>query len=135
MGDENVITLEGPEIDSEVKAEAAPPPSNNGYEVVHSKSPLFFDLYERKSELKHQTHYCPGCGHGVAHKLIAEALQDLGVQDKTIFVSPVGCSVFAYYYFDVGNVQVAHGRAPASATAIKRSCPDKMVIPIRETET
>ncbi|MFZ0199579.1 MAG: 2-oxoacid:acceptor oxidoreductase family protein [Candidatus Sulfotelmatobacter sp.] len=128
MGDEKVITLEGPEIDSEVKAEAAPPPSNNGYEVVHAKSPLFFDLYERKSELKHQTHYCPGCGHGVAHKLIAEALQDLGVQDKTIFVSPVGCSVFAYYYFDVGNVQVAHGRAPASATAIKRSCPDKMVI-------
>ncbi len=75
---------------------------------------MFYDLYERKSELKHQTHYCPGCGHGVAHKLIAEALQELGLQDKTIFVSPVGCSVFAYYYFDVGNVQVAHGRAPAS---------------------
>src|SRR5271165_3735783 len=128
MGDEKVITLEGPEISSEVKSEAVAPAANNGYEVVHSKSPLFFDLYERKSELKHQTHYCPGCGHGVAHKLIAEALQDLGVQDKTIFVSPVGCSVFAYYYFDVGNVQVAHGRAPASATAIKRSCPDKMVV-------
>src|SRR5205085_8841263 len=102
--------------------------SNNGYEVVHSKSPLFYDLYDRKSELKHQTHYCPGCGHGVVHKLIAEALQELGLQDKTIFVSPVGCSVFAYYYFDVGNVQVAHGRAPASATAIKRACPDKIVI-------
>ncbi|MFZ0900792.1 MAG: 2-oxoacid:acceptor oxidoreductase family protein [Candidatus Sulfotelmatobacter sp.] len=128
MGDENVITLVDPEVNSEVKSEAAPTASNNGYEAVHSKSPLFYDLYERKSELKHQTHYCPGCGHGVAHKLIAEALQDLGVQDKTIFVSPVGCSVFAYYYFDVGNVQVAHGRAPASATAIKRSCPDKMVI-------
>jgi 2-oxoisovalerate ferredoxin oxidoreductase beta subunit len=128
MGDENVTTLVGPEINSEVKSDAAAPASNNGYEVVHSKSPLFFDLYERKSELKHQTHYCPGCGHGVAHKLIAEALEDLGVQDKTIFVSPVGCSVFAYYYFDVGNVQVAHGRAPASATAIKRSCPDKMVV-------
>jgi len=102
--------------------------SKNGYEVIHSKSPVFYDLYERKGELKHQTHYCPGCGHGVAHKLIAEALQDLGVQDRTIFVSPVGCSVFAYYYFDVGNVQVAHGRAPASATALKRSCPDKIVI-------
>ena len=128
MGDENVIALVDPEVNSEAKSEAAPTASNNGYEAVHSKSPLFYDLYERKSELKHQTHYCPGCGHGVAHKLIAEALQDLGVQDKTIFVSPVGCSVFAYYYFDVGNVQVAHGRAPASATAIKRSCPDKMVI-------
>jgi 2-oxoisovalerate ferredoxin oxidoreductase beta subunit len=102
--------------------------SNNGYEVVHSKSSVFYDVYERKSELKHQTHYCPGCGHGVAHKLIAETLEDLGLQDKTVFVSPVGCSVFAYYYFDVGNVQVPHGRAPASATGIKRTCPDKIVI-------
>jgi len=99
-----------------------------GYEVTHSKSPLFYDSYERKGELQHQTHYCPGCGHGVAHKLIAEALADLGLQDRTIFVSPVGCSVFAYYYFDVGNVQVAHGRAPAAATGIKRACPDKIVI-------
>jgi 2-oxoisovalerate ferredoxin oxidoreductase beta subunit len=103
-------------------------PDDNAYESIHSRSPLFYDLFERKSELKNQTHYCPGCGHGVAHKLIAEALQDLGLQDKTIFVSPVGCSVFAYYYFDVGNVQVAHGRAPAAATAIKRSGPDKIVI-------
>jgi 2-oxoisovalerate ferredoxin oxidoreductase beta subunit len=102
--------------------------SKNGYEVIHSKSPVFYDLYERKAELKHQTHYCPGCGHGVVHKLIAEALQDLGVQDQTILVSPVGCSVFAYYYFDVGNVQVAHGRAPAAATALKRACPERCVI-------
>ena len=99
-----------------------------GYKVSHSKSPVFYDSYERKSDLQRQTHYCPGCGHGVAHKLIAEALEELGLQDRTIFVSPVGCSVFAYYYFDVGNVQVAHGRAPASATGIKRSCPDKIVI-------
>jgi 2-oxoisovalerate ferredoxin oxidoreductase beta subunit len=99
-----------------------------GYQVSHSKSPLFYDKYERKGELQNQTHYCPGCGHGVAHKLIAEALDELGLQDKTIFVSPVGCSVFAYYYFDVGNVQVAHGRAPAGATGIKRTCPDKIVI-------
>jgi 2-oxoisovalerate ferredoxin oxidoreductase beta subunit len=98
------------------------------YEIVCSKSPVFYQVYERKSELKHQTHYCPGCGHGVVHKLIAEAVEDLGLQDKTIFVSPVGCSVFAYYYFDVGNVQVAHGRAPASATGIKRACPEKVVI-------
>lgn len=101
---------------------------NAGYEEIHAKSSVFYDLYERKSELKNQTHYCPGCGHGVVHKLIAESLQDLGLQDKTIFVSPVGCSVFAYYYFDVGNVQVAHGRAPACATGIKRACPDKMVV-------
>jgi 2-oxoisovalerate ferredoxin oxidoreductase beta subunit len=98
------------------------------YAVRHEKSPLFYDVYARKSELQHQTHYCPGCGHGVVHKLIAEALQDLGLQDSTILVSPVGCSVFAYYYFDVGNVQVAHGRAPAAATALKRACPDKVVL-------
>ncbi len=98
------------------------------YEVVHQKSEVFYPEYERKSDLKHQTHYCPGCGHGVAHKLIAEALEDLGLQDQTILVSPVGCSVFAYYYFDVGNVQVAHGRAPAAATGLKRACPNKMVI-------
>jgi len=65
-----------------------------GYEVTHSKSPLFYGNYERKGDLQQQTHYCPGCGHGVAHKLIAEALEDLGLQDKAIFVSPVGCSVF-----------------------------------------
>ena len=103
-------------------------PEVDAYAAVHSKSAVFYDLYERKSDLQHQTHYCPGCGHGIAHKLIAEALQDMGLQDSTIFVSPVGCSVFAYYYFDVGNVQVAHGRAPAAATGIKRACPDKMVI-------
>ena len=126
MANESVIS-----VDAEIRSEASPevePKRNDEYEPVHSRSTLFYDLYERKSELKHQTHYCPGCGHGVAHKLIAEALQDMGLQDKTIFVSPVGCSVFAYYYFDVGNVQVAHGRAPASATGIKRSCPDKIVI-------
>jgi 2-oxoisovalerate ferredoxin oxidoreductase beta subunit len=98
------------------------------YEIVHQKAETFYPEYERKSDLKHQTHYCPGCGHGVAHKLIAEALEDLGVQNDTILVSPVGCSVFAYYYFDVGNVQVAHGRAPAAATGLKRACSDKIVI-------
>src|SRR5271169_5739915 len=132
MANQSVISVANPEV----KSEASPrvdlktdlKVNDDGYETVHSKSSLFFDLYERKSELKHQTHYCPGCGHGVAHKLIAEALQDLGLQDKTILVSPVGCSVFAYYYFDVGNVQVAHGRAPAAATALKRSHPESIVM-------
>jgi 2-oxoisovalerate ferredoxin oxidoreductase beta subunit len=128
MADESVSSVVDPSVKSEDIPEAGAKVNNDGYEIVHSKSPLFYDLYERKSELKHQTHYCPGCGHGVAHKLIAEALQELGLQDKTIFVSPVGCSVFAYYYFDVGNVQAPHGRAPATATGIKRSRPDKIVI-------
>jgi len=141
MANESVISLVDikvklePEVQNQLESHPEtsfpaeiPGAGDSPYEQIHSKSPLFYDLYERKSEQKNQTHYCPGCGHGVVHKLIAEALQDLDVQDKTIFVSPVGCSVFAYYYFDVGNVQVAHGRAPASASAIKRSCPDKIVI-------
>jgi len=98
------------------------------YQVAQSKSRVFYGRYARKPELQHQTHYCPGCGHGVAHKLVAEAIADLGLQDRTIFVSPVGCAVFAYYYFDVGNVQAAHGRAPAVATALKRACPESIVI-------
>lgn len=113
----------------EIKASSKPPQAGfEGYEIVQSKSPVFYGRYERKADLQQQTHYCPGCGHGVVHKLIAEALEDLGLQDRTIFVSPVGCSVFAYYYFDVGNVQVAHGRAPAAATGIQRACPGKIVI-------
>jgi 2-oxoisovalerate ferredoxin oxidoreductase beta subunit len=100
----------------------------NGYEVIHEKSPAFYDNFERKAELQQQTHYCPGCGHGIVHKLIAEALTELGVADRAILVSPVGCSVFAYYYFNVGNVQVAHGRAPAAATALKRSHPESIVM-------
>jgi 2-oxoisovalerate ferredoxin oxidoreductase beta subunit len=99
-----------------------------GLNVIHEKSPLFYDRYERKAELQYQTHYCPGCGHGNVHKLIAEALDELGAQDRSIFVSPVGCSVFGYYYFDTANVQAAHGRAPAVATALKRAHPESMVI-------
>src|SRR6266568_6854291 len=98
------------------------------YTPVRSKAKAFFPRYERKEELQHQTHYCPGCGHGIIHKMLARAIDELGIQDRTILISPVGCSVFAYYYFDVGNVQAAHGRAPAAATAVKRSCPEKIVI-------
>jgi 2-oxoisovalerate ferredoxin oxidoreductase beta subunit len=98
------------------------------YQIIEAKSPVFFAKYERKGELQHQTHYCPGCGHGVVHKLIAEAINDLGMRDNSIFVSPVGCSVFAYYYFDVGNVQAAHGRTPAVATALKRANPGSLVV-------
>ncbi len=96
--------------------------------VTHEKTSVFYDHFERKSELQHQTHYCPGCGHGIAHKLLAQALEDLGLQDRTVLISPVGCSVFAYYYFDVGNIQAAHGRAPAVATAVKRSHPESIVV-------
>ncbi len=87
-----------------------------------------FQEFQRKPGDHLTTHYCPGCGHGNLHKYIAEAIDDLGLQDRTVLVNPVGCSVFAYYYFDVGNIQVAHGRAPAVATAVKRALPDSLVI-------
>ena len=74
-----------------------------------------------------QLHYCPGCTHGIIHRLVAEALDELGVTGKTIGVASVGCSVFAYNYFNCDMVQSAHGRAPAVATGVKRSDPDKIV--------
>jgi 2-oxoisovalerate ferredoxin oxidoreductase beta subunit len=98
------------------------------YTVLRSKAKAFFPRYERKEDLQHQTHYCPGCGHGIIHKMVARAIDELGIQNRTVLISPVGCSVFAYYYFDVGNVQAAHGRAPAVGTAIKRSHPDSILI-------
>ncbi len=98
------------------------------YAVTHAKAASFYDRYFRKSELQHQTHYCPGCGHGIVHKLIAKTIDELGIQDRTIFISPVGCSVFAYYYFDVGNIQAAHGRAAAVAAAVKRARPQSIVL-------
>jgi 2-oxoglutarate ferredoxin oxidoreductase subunit beta len=73
------------------------------------------------------THYCPGCTHGVAHRLIAEVLEEMDLIPKTIGVAPVGCSVFAYNYFDTDFVEAPHGRAPAMATGIKRVMPDRIV--------
>lgn len=74
-----------------------------------------------------EMHYCPGCTHGVIHKLIAEALVDLGLLDQTVGVAPVGCSVFAYNYFNCDMHEAAHGRAPAVATGIKRVLPENTV--------
>jgi 2-oxoglutarate ferredoxin oxidoreductase subunit beta len=73
------------------------------------------------------SHYCPGCTHGVAHRLIAEVIDEMGIRGQTIGVAPVGCSVFAYNYFDCDFVEAAHGRAPAMATGIKRVLPDRFV--------
>ncbi len=72
-------------------------------------------------------HYCPGCTHGIIHRLVAEAIDELGIQGQSICVASVGCSVMAYDYFDVDCVQAAHGRAPAVATGVKRSDPSKIV--------
>lgn len=100
--------------------------------VKHKKPAGFYSKFERKSSedgpISETTHYCPGCGHGTVHKLIAEALEDFGLQDRTVFLSPVGCAVFGYYYFDTGNIQCAHGRAPAVGTGVARSLDDAVVI-------
>lgn len=73
------------------------------------------------------THYCPGCSHGVVHKLLAEVLDEMGLEDKAIGVAPVGCAVFAYNYIDIDWIEAAHGRAPAIATAVSRLNPDNVV--------
>jgi 2-oxoisovalerate ferredoxin oxidoreductase beta subunit len=97
------------------------------WEITHSKPAAFYDRYERKGGDTEITHYCPGCGHGVLHKLVAEAIDEFGIQDRTILVGPVGCSVFMYYYMDVANIQASHGRAPAVATGVKRVRPEAIV--------
>lgn len=87
------------------------------------------NLVYKKPELMNDVmmHYCPGCSHGVVHKLVAEVVADMGMQEDTIGVAPVGCAVFAYKFIDVDWQEAAHGRAPALATAIKRLNPSKMV--------
>jgi 2-oxoglutarate ferredoxin oxidoreductase subunit beta len=85
-------------------------------------------VYTRPKSLKKAVfHYCPGCGHSVIHRLICEVIDELNLQDKSIGIPPPGCSVFAYYYFDVDMVESAHGRGTAVATGIKRAYPEAMV--------
>jgi len=85
-------------------------------------------VYNRPKALTDRhTHYCPGCTHGIAHRLVAEVIDELGIREDTILVASVGCSVFAYNYFEVDSCEAAHGRAPAMATGVKRVHPDKIV--------
>ena len=85
-------------------------------------------VFKRTPTLKDcPTHYCPGCGHGIAHRLIAEVIDELDIRDRTIGIAPVGCAVLAYDYLDVDMVEVAHGRPPAVATGMKRTNPDKII--------
>jgi 2-oxoisovalerate ferredoxin oxidoreductase beta subunit len=88
-----------------------------------------FERHDHAEGLKGQTtHYCPGCGHGLAHRSLADAIDELGIQDRTVVVSPVGCAVFLYYYLDVGNTQAAHGRASAVALGHKLANPGSVVV-------
>ncbi len=88
-----------------------------------------YRVFERKGgPAPTATHYCPGCGHGILHKLIGEAMADLQIQDRTVFISPVGCAVFGYHYLDCGNIQAAHGRAAAVGAGLTRVADDAIVI-------
>ena len=86
--------------------------------VVYSRPRL---LNERN------THYCPGCSHGVVHRIVSELIEEMGIEDRAVGVAPVGCAVFAYNYIDVDWIEAAHGRAPAVATAVSRLNPDNVV--------
>lgn len=85
-------------------------------------------IFSRPKSLKETPfHYCPGCGHSIIHRLVAEVIDELGIQDRTIGVPPAGCAVLAYNYFDVDMIEAPHGRAAAVATGIKRMLPDRVV--------
>lgn len=99
--------------------------NGNGQEAVLEQGKVVFRRPEALTDAL--THYCPGCTHGIIHRLIAEAIDELEIRGKTIAVAPVGCSVLMYHYFNVDTVEAAHGRAPAMATGLKRTQPDKVV--------
>jgi 2-oxoisovalerate ferredoxin oxidoreductase beta subunit len=101
------------------------------WEITHSKPAAFYDRYERKGGDRETTTYCPGCGHGVLLKLIAETISDLGLQDRSVLCGSVGCSVFTYYYLDIGNISCSHGRAAAVATGVKRVRPEAIVFTLQ----
>lgn len=86
--------------------------------LVYKRTPVLTDAV---------MHYCPGCGHGTVHRMVAEVIEEMGIQDRTVGIAPVGCSVLAYNYFDVDFIEAAHGRAPAIASAVKRLYPENFV--------
>lgn len=86
-------------------------------------------IYTRPESIREKkTHYCPGCGHGIIHKLLGEVMDELGIREDSIVIAPVGCSVLIYDYINADGIEAAHGRAPAVATGVKRVHPDKIVI-------
>lgn len=97
------------------------------FEIEHDQEELEIVCERPETLLDTRMHYCPGCGHGVAHRLLMEVVDELGIQDRTVGVAPVGCSVFAYHYMNVDMQEAAHGRASAVATGIKRFLPDRYV--------
>src|SRR5574344_1056005 len=96
--------------------------------MTQKKTVGMYEKFVRSGKDTRATHYCAGCGHGIIHKLITEAMVELGLQDRTIIVNPIGCGVFGYYYWDCGNVGAAHGRASAVGTAVNRCRKDAVTV-------
>lgn len=96
--------------------------------IIGGHPGLYSEFSRKGGTAPTATHYCAGCGHGILHKLIGEAMADLGIQDRCVALSPVGCAVFTYYYLDCGHIQAAHGRAPAIATGVSRAEDDAVLI-------
>jgi 2-oxoglutarate ferredoxin oxidoreductase subunit beta len=96
---------------------------------LSAKTEVMKAVYKHPASLKKvQMHYCPGCGHGIIHKILAQAIDELGIREDTIIVAPVGCSVLIYNYFNCDGLESAHGRAQAVSTGLKRAQPDKIVV-------
>ena len=103
--------------------------AQHGDTAVHGEELSESELVFRRPEslLDVPLAYCPGCGHGTIHRLVAEVIDELGIRERTLCVAPVGCAVFAYQYFNMDGCEAAHGRAPAMATGLKRVLPDHVV--------
>jgi 2-oxoglutarate ferredoxin oxidoreductase subunit beta len=96
---------------------------------MRSEEPEMKLIYDRPQGLKDvPTHYCPGCGHGIIHKLLGQIIDELGIRERTIVVAPVGCSVLIYNYINTDGLESAHGRAPAVATGLRRVLKDRIVV-------
>lgn len=106
------------EPQAEIPETDLPAGVNEEYELIYKKPDCLFDV---------PMHYCPGCAHSLVHKLITEVIDELGIQEQTVGVAPVGCAVFAYDYLNIDMQEAAHGRATAVATGIKKMLPDKYV--------
>lgn len=106
----------------------APPHLAPPLASASAPAPTLQVIYERPEAMTEaSTHYCPGCTHGIIHRLVAEVVDEMGVRERTISVAPVGCAVLAYQYFNVDGCEAAHGRAPAMATGLKRVLPDHII--------
>ena len=98
------------------------------YFVLSLKKEIMKTVFKRPESMTDaRMHYCPGCGHGIAHRLVAEVIDELNIREKTIGIAPVGCAVLAYDYWNFDVTEAAHGRPPAVATGIKRVLPDRIV--------